>query len=107
MGDAVRLPGSFWYLWAGLLINKLGGFGIIFLSLYLVKDRGLDSSGAGLVVGLYGVGGCAGVLTGGVLADRWGRRRTLIVSHLGTTLALLGLALVPWIPAIAALTMVV
>ena len=101
------LPGTFWYLWTGLLINKVGGFGIIFLSLYLVKERGLDVSGAGLVVGMYGVGGCAGVLTGGVLADRWGRRRTLIASHLGSTLFLLGLAFAPWVPVIAVLTLLV
>jgi MFS family permease len=98
------LPGTFWYLWAGLLINKVGGFGIIFLSLYLVQQRGLDTTGAGLVVGLYGAGGCAGVLAGGVLADRWGRRRTLLASHAATNLLLLGLAFTPWVPAIAALT---
>ncbi|MGI8332428.1 MFS transporter [Actinomadura scrupuli] len=98
------LPGTFWYLWAGFLINKLGGFGVIFLSLYLVQDRGLDTTGAGLVVGLYGAGGCAGVLAGGVLADRWGRRRTLLASHAATTLLLAGLAFAPWIPAIAVLT---
>ena len=98
------LPGTFWYLWAGFLINKVGGFGVIFLSLYLVQDRGLDTTGAGLVVGLYGAGGCAGVLAGGVLADRWGRRRTLLASHAATTLLLTGLAFAPWIPAIAVLT---
>jgi MFS family permease len=34
-----------------------------------------------------------GVLAGGVLADRWGRRPTLIVAHLGTAGTLLGLGL--------------
>lgn len=101
------LPRTFWYLWCGLLINRLGAFGIIFLSLYLVQQRGLDPAGAGLVVGLYGIGGSVGVLTGGVLADRWGRRRTLLVSHAATTVLLVGLALVPWIPAIAAITLLV
>ncbi|MCW2918355.1 MAG: hypothetical protein JWN52_6423 [Actinomycetia bacterium] len=98
------LPGTFWYLWAGFLINKIGGFGVIFLSLYLVQKRGLDTAGAGLVVGLYGAGGSVGVLAGGVLADRWGRRRTLLASHTATTLLLLGLAFAPWVPAIAVLT---
>lgn len=101
------LPTTYWYLWAGLLINKVGAFGIIFLSLYLVKARGLDESGAGLVVGMYGVGGAGGVLFSGVLADRWGRRKTLMVSHLATTICMLGLAFVPWIPAIGALTLLV
>lgn len=107
MRRSTRLPKTFWYLWSGLLINQLGGFGIIFLSLYLVKARGLDSTGAGLVVGCYGVGGCAGVLAAGVLADRWGRRKTLILSHAGTTVALLALAFVPWVPVIAVVTAIV
>jgi MFS family permease len=101
------LPGGFWYLWSGIVINRLGGVGIMFLSLYLVQSRGLDSAGAGLVVSLYGVGGCAGVLLGGVLADRWGRRRTLIPSHAVTAAGLAALALVPWVPVIAVLTLVV
>jgi MFS family permease len=101
------LPGTFWYLWSGLLLNKVGGFGIIFLSLYLVQSRGLGLTAAGLVVGLYGVGGCFGVLLGGVLADRWGRRRTLLASHAATTVFLLGLAFVPWVPVIAMFTCLV
>lgn len=101
------LPRTFWYLWTGLLINRLGAFGIIFLSLYLVQQRGLDVTGAGLVVGCYGVGGAVGVLAGGVLADRWGRRRTLLSSHAATTVLLVGLAFVPWVPVIAAITLLV
>ena len=70
------LPRTFWYLWSGILLNRLGGFVVLFLSLYLTAQRGLSLALAGAVVGTYGVGGMVGTLLGGVLADRWGRRRT-------------------------------
>ncbi|MEV4496719.1 MFS transporter [Micromonospora arborensis] len=78
------LPATFWYLWAGLLINRAGAFAMLFLSLYLTDVRGASVGLAGTVVGAYGAGGAAGVLLGGVLADRWGRRATLLAAHLVT-----------------------
>ncbi|GGK83125.1 MFS transporter [Mangrovihabitans endophyticus] len=86
------LPATYWYLWAGLLINRVGGFAVLFLSLYLTVQRGAGPALAGLIVGAYGVGGVLGTLAGGVLTDRWGRRHTLIWSHLGTAVTLAGLA---------------
>ncbi|SCE75901.1 Predicted arabinose efflux permease, MFS family [Micromonospora viridifaciens] len=77
------LPATFWYLWSGLLINRAGAFAVLFLSLYLTAGRGASESLAGAVVGAYGAGGAAGTLLGGVLADRWGRRSTLLAAHLG------------------------
>ncbi|MGN9810687.1 MFS transporter [Micromonospora sp. BQ11] len=86
------LPAIFWYLWAGLLINRAGAFAMLFLSLYLTEARGASESLAGTVVGAYGVGGAAGVLLGGVLADRWGRRATLLAAHLVTAVLMVALA---------------
>ncbi|MEJ3743284.1 MFS transporter [Actinomycetes bacterium KLBMP 9797] len=78
------LPATFWYLWTGTLINRLGSFVLIFLAIYLTAERDFSQSQAGLVIGLFGAGSAAGVMVGGVLADRWGRRRTLLFGHLGT-----------------------
>ncbi|NJC16035.1 MFS family permease [Micromonospora profundi] len=86
------LPATFWYLWAGLLINRAGAFAMLFLSLYLTDARGASESLAGTVVGAYGAGGAAGVLLGGVLADRWGRRSTLVAAHLATAALMVALA---------------
>ncbi|MFI7577660.1 MFS transporter [Micromonospora sp. NPDC049497] len=86
------LPATFWYLWAGLLINRAGAFAMLFLSLYLTEARGASESLAGTVVGAYGIGGAAGVLLGGVLADRWGRRATLLAAHLVTSGLMVALA---------------
>ncbi|OKI71072.1 MDR family MFS transporter [Micromonospora sp. CB01531] len=86
------LPATFWYLWSGLLINRAGAFAMLFLSLYLTAARGASWSLAGLVVGAYGAGGAVGTLLGGVLADRWGRRATLLAGHLGAAGLMLALA---------------
>lgn len=96
------LPTMYWFLWTGMLINRVGGFVALFLSLYLTGPRGLSTSLAGLVVGAYGVGGVAGVLLGGVLADRWGRRPTLLLSHFGSAAIMAALGLSRPVPLIAA-----
>jgi len=85
------LPRAFWYLWAGSLINRMGSFVVVFLAIYLTTERGFSASYAGLVLGLYGAGGAAGTMIGGVLADRWGRRPTLLTAHLGAATMMLAL----------------
>jgi MFS family permease len=97
------LPGLYWYLWTGMLINRVGGFVALVLSLYLTSARHLSVPLAGLVVGAYGIGGIAGVLLGGVLADRWGRRSTLLLAHFGAVVVLSGLIFARPIPLIAGL----
>jgi MFS family permease len=87
------LPGTFWYLWVGTLINRAGSFVVVFLALYLTSARHFSPSYAGLVVGLYGLGGATGTLLGGVLADRWGRRPTLLLSYLSGASCMLALGL--------------
>ncbi|MGC4817914.1 MFS transporter [Micromonospora sp. DT63] len=101
------LPATFWYLWAGLLINRAGAFAMLFLSLYLTDARGASESVAGTVVGAYGAGGAAGALLGGVLADRWGRRATLLAAHLATAALMVALAFSRPLLLIAALSALV
>ncbi|WP_018347614.1 MDR family MFS transporter [Longispora albida] len=88
------LPRTFWFLWTATLISRSGAFVITLLTFYLKKDRGFDATFVGLVIGLMGGGGAIGVLLGGQLADRWGRRKTLLLANTGTAaaLVLLGLA---------------
>ncbi|MBQ1072236.1 MFS transporter [Micromonospora sp. C31] len=101
------LPATFWYLWAGLLINRAGAFAMLFLSLYLTDARGASEALTGAVVGAYGLGGAVGVLLGGVLADRWGRRSTLLAAHLATAGLMVGLAFSRHLAMIAALAALV
>jgi MFS family permease len=92
------LPRTFWYLWAGALINRLGGFVYTFLALYLTTRRHFTVAEAGLVVGLYGAGSFASGPVGGYLADHIGRRRTMLMSFVLGAAAMiqLGFARGPW-----------
>ncbi|MFD9393964.1 MDR family MFS transporter [Streptomyces sp. NPDC060000] len=86
------LPREFWWLWTSTLVNRLGGFVATFMALYLTLDRGYSASYAGLVASLLGLGGVVSSLGGGVMADRLGRRPTLLVAQTSTAaaVALLG-----------------
>jgi MFS family permease len=84
-------PRQFWFLWTGTLINRLGAFVVIFLAIYLTGQRHFSQSQAGLVIGLYGVGGAIGTTVGGVLADRWGRRPTMLVAQFSASALMLTL----------------
>jgi MFS family permease len=88
------LPRQFWWLWTSTLVNRLGGFVVTFLALYLTVERGYSAAYAGLVAALFGLGGAVGAVLGGVLADRIGRRTTLLASQLGAAATTLVLGLV-------------
>jgi MFS family permease len=75
------LPRQFWYLWTGTLINKLGQFVFVFLAIYLHQVLGFSAAFTGLVLGSAGLGSAIGSTIGGVLADRWGRRRTMLLGQ--------------------------
>jgi MFS family permease len=73
-----RLPRTFWFLFAGALINRTGSFVVPLFAIYLTGERGLSPTAAGWVIAAYGLGSlCSGPL-GGTLADRIGRRPTLL-----------------------------
>jgi len=87
------LPRTFWFLWVGLLVNRMGGFVFPFLMLYLTAGRGLPVSQAGRIVALYGAGSFAAAMVGGRLADLIGRRRTMLFALFGGGTAMLALGL--------------
>jgi MFS family permease len=86
------LPREFWWLWTSTLVNRLGGFVATFMALYLTLERGYSASYAGLVASLHGLGGVLSSLGAGVMADRLGRRPTLLLAQTSTAgfVALLG-----------------
>jgi MFS family permease len=86
------LPRTFWILWAGALVNRLGGFVMPLLALYLTGPRGLSVEQVGLIVSLFGAGALCSGPSGGYLADHLGRRRTLILALVLGALAMLHLA---------------
>jgi len=99
------LPRTYWLLWLGTLINRLGGFVVPFLTLYLTAQRRIPVSQAALMVSLFGAGSFAASLVGGELADRLGRRPVLLLSFLIAPANMLLLGLARSLPLIACLTL--
>jgi len=83
------LPGTFWVLWGATLVNKMGAFIVPFLSLYLVKHRGLGVAEAGALFSLFGVGALIANPLGGWLSDRYGRRVGMLTGLCGAAVAVL------------------
>ena len=94
------LPRPFWALWAGTLVNRLGAFVFPFLSLFLTGTRGYSVARAGLVLTVLGLGLAISQPLGGTLADRYGRRRTLLLGLLGSAATLLVVGAAQTFPAL-------
>jgi MFS family permease len=88
------LPRTYWLLWSGMLLNRLGGSVFFLLAIYLTRQRGFSQELAGLVISLYAAGGMLAGPLGGALADRVGRRPTLLAGAAcsGTLMLALGFA---------------
>jgi MFS family permease len=91
--DVRGLPRPFWVLFAGTLVNRIGGFVLVFLAIYLTEVRGLTPAEAGAIISAYGLGAIGGGPLGGALSDRIGRRPTLVTSLIvgGASMLVLGL----------------
>lgn len=91
------LPREFWWLWTSTLVNRLGAFVATFMALYLTLDRDYSASYAGLVAALHGLGGVVSSLGAGVMADRFGRRPTMLAAQVSTavSVAVLGFMVHP------------
>lgn len=87
------LPPAYWLIWIGTLINRLGGFVIPFLTLYLTSQRQIPVSQAALMVSLFGAGSFIAQLTGGELTDRLGRRPVMLMSFFITPIFMIALGL--------------
>ena len=103
----VGLPPTYWLLWTGTLVNRLGGFVIPFLTLYLTSQREIPVSQAALMVSLFGAGSFIAQLTGGELTDRIGRRPVMLTSFLVAPVMMVTLGFARAIPLIAVATFAV
>lgn len=101
--DVRGLPRPFWVLFAGTLVNRIGGFALVFLAIYLTEVRGLTPAEAGAIVSAYGLGAIAGGPLGGAVSDRIGRRPTLVASLVAGGASMLVLGLVTRTTSITAL----
>jgi MFS family permease len=87
------LPPTYWLIWIGTLINRLGGFVIPFLTLYLTAQRAIPVSQAALMVSFFGAGSFLAQLSGGELTDRLGRRPVMLMSFFITPIFMITLGL--------------
>ena len=98
------LPSVVWTIFAGTVINRLGFLVTPFLVFFLAS-RGVTGTDTTYVLGALGAGNLLGPAVGGVLADRLGRRPTMLVGLIGSAAAQGALFLAPgvWTMAAAAL----
>jgi MFS family permease len=101
------LPPTYWLIWTGTLINRLGGFVIPFLTLYLTAQRLIPVSQAALMVSFFGAGSFLAQLSGGELTDRLGRRPVMLMSFFITPVFMIMLGLAHDIALISISTFVV
>ena len=76
-------------------VNQLGGFSLAFLAVLLTRDFGASLMAAGTVSAVFGLATIPSRLAGGRLADRWGRRRTIVAGLVALAAAQLGVAAAP------------
>ncbi|MGW2400312.1 MDR family MFS transporter [Kitasatospora sp. NPDC001664] len=92
LGGLGGLPSSFWVLWAGTLVNRIGTMVQPFFALYLTTSRGFSVASAGGLLALFAVGQVFSQLIAGALADRFGRRTTLLGGMLASAALMVALA---------------
>jgi MFS family permease len=85
------LPRAAWILFGGTFINRFGSFVMPFLAIYMTR-QGFSPAMAGLAVSAYGGGHIVASMLGGHLADRFGRRHTIVLSMFASTVTMLALS---------------
>jgi MFS family permease len=82
-------------LLAARAVNQLGAFSLAFLTVLLCRGFGATYATAGAISAAFGLATIVSRLLGGRLADRLGRRRTIVLGMIGCAAAQLGIAAAP------------
>ncbi|MCT9077932.1 MFS transporter [Streptomyces fulvoviolaceus] len=86
------LPREVRLLVAARAVNRLGAFSLSFLTVLITTRFGANATTAGVISAAFGLATIPSRLVGGRLADRLGRRRTIVVGLTACALAQLGIA---------------
>jgi MFS family permease len=97
------LPRAAWILFAGTFVNRFGTFVMPFLVIYLTR-QGYGAAASGVAVSAYGAGHLVAALLGGHLADRIGRRHTIVLSMFSSAAMMMALSQARSYPAILIVT---
>ena len=95
------LPPAVWTVFAGTIVNRLGYLVTPFLVFFLAA-RGVTGAETTYVLGALGAGNLLGPALGGLLADRIGRRSTMLIGLLGASAAQGALFAAPGVATITA-----
>ncbi|MCA1721631.1 MAG: MFS transporter [Actinobacteria bacterium] len=79
----------------GQLVSAAGSLAWLYLTLYLVNDRGLSAQAGGVITAMFGAGAIGGNLFGGSLGDRFGLREALAVTKGVALLSVAAFAVCP------------
>lgn len=81
-----------WVLAISMFINRIGSMVLLFMSVYLTKEKHFSIPDAGIIMAMFGIGSLFGALIGGKLVDKIGFYPVLIWSLLlsGIMLLVLG-----------------
>jgi len=90
-----RFPRPVRLLIVGTLVNRLGTFIVPYLTLILLRDFHMREGEAARLLFAFGTGSVVSILAGGFVTDRFGRRRTLLVSLFGSGVLAVAMGLVP------------
>lgn len=98
------MPRTIWVLFAATFINRFGMFVLPFLVIYLTRE-GYSAAQAGVAISAYGAGHLIASMLGGHLADRIGRRYTIVLSMCASAAAMIALSQAHAYPAILVITL--
>ncbi|MEV0380308.1 MFS transporter [Nonomuraea sp. NPDC050643] len=91
-GRTGRLPRTVWWLVLARAVNRLGAFSLGFLTVLITTEFGASAVTAGLISAAFGLATIPSRLLGGVLADRFGRRRAIVAGLVACAVAQAGIA---------------
>jgi MFS family permease len=101
-------PRAFWTLVTVTFIDRLGGALLFpFFALYITSKFGVGMTEVGILFALFSVSGFIGVLLGGALSDRLGRKGMVIFSLISTSVSSVIMGLVDSLTAFFMLALVV
>ncbi|MBW7905953.1 MAG: MFS transporter [Phycisphaerae bacterium] len=89
LGSYLRLPRTVHLLCLGTLINRVGTLVIPFLTIYLQERLKLGPQFATGAMGVAGFGAVLGLIAGGQLADRIGRKPVMLLALTGSAVGML------------------
>jgi MFS family permease len=101
-------PRAFWTLVIVTFIDRLGGALLFpFFALYITSKFGVGMTEVGILFALFSVSSFVGVLLGGALSDRMGRKGMVIFSLLSTSISSVIMGLVDSLTAFFTLALIV